>query len=93
MEREETKEPRIWLLLYVWLFLFVCLTDSGTCGHVGHPPLCHWVRTHWFNYGCHCLLTHNLSLMLIGPSYVACLVSHHYALKALKRKKNACPQE
>lgn len=43
-------------------FGFVYLKDSGTCGHWGHPPLCHWVRTHWFNYIHHCVMTNNLSL-------------------------------
>lgn len=68
-------------------FLFVSLKDSGTWGHLDYPPL-------YTGLGmCHCLIN-NLSLTLICSSDVACMVSHHYQLKALNRKKREakiCP--
>ena len=53
---------------------FVYLKDSGTLGHWGHPPLCHWVRTHWFNYTRHCVMTNNLSLN-VDRTLLCCLFS------------------
>lgn len=53
---------------------FVYLKDSGTLRHWGHPPLCHWVRTHWFNYTRHCVMTNNLSLN-VDRTLLCCLFS------------------
>lgn len=84
---EENMEPGIWLLHYIWLFCFLAWRILGF-GDI-------WT-THPFITGlgmCHCLIN-NLSLTLIWSSDVACMVSHHYQLKALNRKKREakiCP--